>query len=119
MGRAHFLTYCDRGLANNAVPLILESDSKIEVTAEKVIRGELLEDTTEKYEVCRGHERATISIVVGDRNSPVGPYDGECWITVEGEPQGFFKCNEPFAKELTAILSANGARQQRRKKSGQ
>lgn len=119
MGKAHFLVFCDRELVDNAMQLFIESDAAIEIVSKKVLVCEPVEDTTEVYELRRGHEQAAVSIVVGELESRVGPYDGEYWITVEGEPQGFFRCNEPFARELTEILIANGGRETRKKRGDQ
>jgi hypothetical protein len=119
MGKAHFLIFCDRELVDNAMQLFVESDATIEIVSRTVLVGERIEDTTEVYELRRGHEQASVSIVVGDLESRVGPYDGEYWITVQGEPQGFFRCNEPFARELTEILTANGGRKTRKKRGDQ
>lgn len=115
MSKAHFLIYCERELVDNAIRLVLESDSRIEIVSSRVLRGELIDDTTEKYELRRGCERAWIAIIVGDRESQVGPYDGEYWIYVDGASQGLFKCNEPFARELTEVLITNGGRETRKK----
>lgn len=117
MGKAHFLIYCDRELVDNAIRLILESDAGVEVVSFKVIEGELIDDTTEKHELRRGREEASIRIIVGDRESQVGPYNGEYWIFVDGETQSLFNCNEPFARELAEILIANGGRETRKKDS--
>lgn len=111
MGKANFLTYCDRELS---IDVILQYDSSIEVVSQKVITGECVDDTTKKYELRRGRERATVSMIVGDLESQVAPYDGEYWTIVEGEPEGFMKYNEPFARELTEILIANGGRRTRK-----
>jgi len=118
-GQSTLPYFCDRELVDNAMQLFVESDATIEIVSRKVLAGEPIEDTTEVYELRRGHERAAVSIVVGDLESRVGPYDGEYWITVEGEPQGFFRCNEPFARELTEILIANGARETRKRRGEQ
>lgn len=114
MGKAHFLVFCDRQLVENAIPLILECDARIEVISKEIIETESIEDTTETYELRRGSEQACVSLIVGDKESQVGPYDGEYWIFIDGEPEGLFKCNEPFARELTEILIANGATSKRK-----
>lgn len=105
---------------DTAIQSILESDARIKVVSSKVINTELIEETTDMYVLERDRERVHIAIIIGDRKSQVGPYEGEYWISIAGEPEGIFKwgifkCNEPFARDLTNILLALGARENRRR----
>ena len=115
MGKSHFLIYCDRSLVDCAIQLILESDSNIRVVSSKVVTTKLIEDTTDVYLIERGPEHARVAIIVGDRTSQVGPYEGEYWINVDGQPEGFFRCNKPFATAIKNTLIAHGARENRRR----
>lgn len=114
MGKAHFLVYCDRQLVDNAVSLILRSDSRIVLVSSETIKTEAIEDTGEKFEFLRGREQVCVRLVVGDKASNVGPYDGEYWIFVDGKSESLFKYNEQFAREIVEILIANGARETRK-----
>ncbi len=117
MGKAHFMIFCDRQLVDTAIQLILEADTGIEVVSSRTITCETIEETTDLHQLRRGGEQACLAIIIGDRKSTLGPFDGEYWIYVDGEPQGFLNYNEPFARELTEILIAHGARETRKRDS--
>ncbi len=116
MDKGHFLVYSDRELVDTAIQLILESDPKIRVVSSRVVESKSIEDTTDVYALERGDERAELWIIIGDRELQVGPYDSEYWINIQGLPEGAFPSlfsdfNEPFARDITNILLAHGARQ--------
>lgn len=110
MGKAHFVLFCDKGLVAAAVPLILESNSRIEVVSSRIIETEIIDNTTDVYHFRRGFEKACVAIIVGDRRSEFGPYEREYWILVDGERESYFRYNKKFAMELVRVLVANGAR---------
>lgn len=115
MSKSHFLIYCDRPLVDCAIKLILESDSNIKVASSKVVAPARIEETTDVYLLERGPDKAWVAIIIGDRNSQVGPFNGEYWINIDGEPQWFFRNNKVFAKTIKDTLIARGARENRRR----
>ena len=115
MGNNHFLLYCDKPLADNAIQFVLDSDSNARVVSSKVVNTQTIDDTTDVYVIELDSERVHLAITVGDRNSPIGPYNGEYWINIAAEPTSFFRNKGDLATHIKCTLISHGARENRRR----
>ena len=109
------LVVSDKRLVDTAIQLILMSDRRIELVSSRTIASARVEETTDLYKFRRGDCQVCVAIIVGDRASKYGPFDGSYWIYIASEPRGFFRSNRRFAREIYELLEKEQVFQQMEK----
>jgi hypothetical protein len=64
--------------------------------------------TVLEYACRRARERAALILYLGEVTSPVGPFEGECWVEIEQSSWTFW--SHKLFDTLTATLLTEGAR---------